>query len=138
MPTQRQLIKKCRKRSRRKYKAPALDGCPQKRGTVFSITVRKPKKPNSANRPTVRVRLTNGKLVTAYVPGEAMAHHIQEHTPVLLRGGGPPDLPGVKYTVIPSGGGLIPGACAASSDGKYTKRPRRNKRRSKYGVKNVR
>jgi len=42
--------------------------------------------------------LTNGKEVTAYIPGEG--HNLQEHSIVLLRGGRVRDLPGVKYHII--------------------------------------
>ena len=59
---------------------------------------RTPKKPNSALRKVARVRLTNGKEVTGYIPGEG--HNLQEHSIVLLRGGRVRDLPGVKYHII--------------------------------------
>jgi small subunit ribosomal protein S12 len=59
---------------------------------------RTPKKPNSALRKVARVKLTNGKEVTAYIPGEG--HNLQEHSIVLLRGGRVRDLPGVKYHII--------------------------------------
>ena len=55
-------------------------------------------KPNSALRKVARVRLTNGKEVTGYIPGEG--HNLQEHSIVLLRGGRVRDLPGVKYHII--------------------------------------
>ena len=45
-----------------------------------------------------RVRLSNGKEVSAYIPGEG--HNLQEHSIVLLRGGGVKDLPGVRYRII--------------------------------------
>lgn len=45
-----------------------------------------------------RVRLSNGKEVTAYIPGEG--HNLQEHSIVLVRGGRVRDLPGVRYKVI--------------------------------------
>ena len=57
-----------------------------------------PKKPNSALRKVARVRLSNGKEVTAYIPGEG--HNLQEHSIVLVRGGKVRDLPGVKYKVV--------------------------------------
>lgn len=134
MPTITQLIKYGRKAKKSKTDAPALKGSPQKHGTVVSATVRKPKKPNSANRMSCRVRLSNGRVITCYVPGEAMGRHITEHTNLLVRGGGPPDLPGVKYTVIPGGKGMIPGAEGWTHQNK----PRRNKARSRYGVKKKR
>lgn len=57
-----------------------------------------PKKPNSALRKICRVRLSNGRDVTAYIPGEG--HNLQEHSVVLIRGGRVKDLPSVKYHVI--------------------------------------
>ena len=57
-----------------------------------------PKKPNSALRKVARVRLSNGKEITAYIPGEG--HNLQEHSIVLVRGGRVRDLPGVRYHII--------------------------------------
>jgi len=57
-----------------------------------------PKKPNSALRKITRVRLSNGKEVTVYIPGEG--HSLQEHSIVLVRGGRVRDLPGVRYQVV--------------------------------------
>ena len=56
-----------------------------------------PKKPNSALRKIARVRLSNSKEVTVYIPGEG--HSLQEHSIVLVRGGRVRDLPGVRYHV---------------------------------------
>jgi ribosomal protein S12 len=57
-----------------------------------------PKKPNSALRKIARVRLSNGKEVTAYIGGEG--HNLQEHSIVLVRGGRVRDLPGVRYHIV--------------------------------------
>lgn len=46
-----------------------LDGKPYAKGVVIKVVIRKPKKPNSANRKCVIVRLSTGKEMTAYVPG---------------------------------------------------------------------
>merc|ERR1711935_633555 len=62
------------------------------------FTRRLQKKPNSAMRKVARVRLTNGKEVNAYIPGEG--HNLQEHSIVLVRGGRVKDLPGVRYHVV--------------------------------------
>lgn len=62
---------------------------------VYTVT---PKKPNSALRKVARVKLTTGKEITAYIPGEG--HNLQEHSVVLVRGGRVKDLPGVKYHII--------------------------------------
>jgi small subunit ribosomal protein S12 len=75
-----------------------LDGCPQKRGVCLQVKTMTPKKPNSALRKIARVRLSNGKEVTVYIPGEG--HNLQEHSIVLIRGGRVRDLPGVRYHVL--------------------------------------
>jgi len=98
MPTINQLIRKGRKPKMKKRKAPQLDACPQRRGVCTRVTTRTPKKPNSALRKVARVRLSNGKEVTAYIGGEG--HNLQEHSMVLVRGGRVKDLPGVRYHVV--------------------------------------
>lgn len=75
-----------------------MDSRPFMKAVVLKTIIRKPKKPNSANRRCVRVRLTNGREVTAYVPGEG--HNLQEHNTVLIRGGRCQDLVGVKHKVV--------------------------------------
>lgn len=81
-----------------KSKSPVLENCPQRRGVVVRVMTMKPKKPNSSNRKVCRVRLTTGKMITAFIPGEG--HNAQEHSVVLVRGGRTPDLPGVKYKCV--------------------------------------
>ncbi|OFX67636.1 MAG: 30S ribosomal protein S12 [Bacteroidetes bacterium GWE2_29_8] len=98
MPTIQQLVRKGRKIVISKSKSPALDACPQKRGVCVRVYTTTPKKPNSAMRKVARVRLSNGKEVNAYIPGEG--HNLQEHSIVLIRGGRVKDLPGVRYHVI--------------------------------------
>ncbi len=111
MPTINQLVKKPRKKIKKKSKMKALRfgkntiknrpsyyPSPFKRGIctrVFTVT---PKKPNSALRKVARVKLSNGKEVSAYIPGEG--HNLQEHSVVLIRGGRVKDLPGVRYHVV--------------------------------------
>ena len=113
MPTINQLVRKGRETPEKKTKAPALrwdanalhgtttynpKGAPQKRGICMQVRTMTPKKPNSALRKIARVRLTNGMVVTAYIPGEG--HSLQEHSVVLIRGGRVKDLPGVRYHII--------------------------------------
>jgi len=98
MPTINQLVRKGRVRERQKSKSPVLDQCPAKRGVCLQVKTQTPKKPNSALRKIARVRLSNGKETTAYIPGEG--HNLQEHSIVLVRGGRVPDLPGVRYHII--------------------------------------
>ena len=98
MPTINQLVRKPRRNQRKVTKAPVLEACPQKQGVCLQVRTMTPKKPNSALRKITRVRLSNGKEVTVYIPGEG--HNLQEHSIVLVRGGRVRDLPGVRYQVI--------------------------------------
>lgn len=92
----------CYKYSRQKksykLKTPALLKNPQRKGVCVKIFTRTPKKPNSALRKVVKLKLSNGRKVEAYIPGEG--HNLQEFSVVLMRGGRVPDLPGVKYHLI--------------------------------------
>jgi len=98
MPTINQLVRKGRKIITQKSKVPALGACPQRRGVCLRVYTMTPKKPNSALRKIARVRLTNGKEVTSYIPGEG--HSLQEHSIVLIEGGRVKDLPGVRYHIV--------------------------------------
>ncbi len=98
MPTINQLVRFGRQKVKKKQTAPALKGCPQKRGVCTRVYTSTPKKPNSALRKVARVRLTNGMEVTSYIPG--IGHNLQEHSVVLIRGGRVKDLPGVRYHII--------------------------------------
>ncbi|MCC7140138.1 MAG: 30S ribosomal protein S12 [Planctomycetes bacterium] len=120
MPTINQLIRKGRRKMRSRSKSPVLECCPQKRGVCLVVKTTTPKKPNSALRKIARVRLSNGREITAYIPGEG--HNLQEHSIVLVRGGRVRDLPGVRYHIIR---GTMD---SAGVDG-------RKQQRSKYGVK---
>ena len=120
MPTINQLVRKGRKKVKKRSKSPVLDQCPQKRGVCLQVKTQTPKKPNSALRKVARVRLSNGKEVTCYIPGEG--HNLQEHSVVLVRGGRVRDLPGVRYHILR--GSLD----ASGVDG-------RGQSRSKYGTK---
>ena len=120
MPTIQQLVRKGRTKIQDKSKAPALDACPQRRGVCVRVYTTTPKKPNSAMRKVARVRLTNGKEVNAYIPGEG--HNLQEHSIVLIRGGRVKDLPGVRYHLVR---GTLD---AAGVNGRF-------QGRSKYGAK---
>lgn len=98
MPTIQQLIRKGRKRQPSSSKSADLNQCPQRRGVCVRVFTATPKKPNSALRKVARVRLTNGKEVSAYIPG--VGHTLQEHSVVLVRGGRVKDLPGVRYHIV--------------------------------------
>ena len=111
MPTINQLVRKRRTNKTRKSKSPVLgigynskekkqtvQNSPQKRGVCTRVGTMAPKKPNSALRKYARVRLSNGREVDTYIPGEG--HNLQEHSVVLIRGGRVKDLIGVRYHVI--------------------------------------
>jgi small subunit ribosomal protein S12 len=98
MPTINQLIRKGRRQKRKFSKSPVLEKNPFKRGVCLLVRTMTPKKPNSALRKITRVRLSNSKEVTVYIPGEG--HNLQEHSIVLVRGGRVRDLPGVRYQVV--------------------------------------
>ena len=83
MPTINQLIKNKRKRKTKKSHSPVLNvgfnslerkttdtNHPQMRGVCTRVGTKTPKKPNSALRKYARVRLSNGREVDAYIPGE--------------------------------------------------------------------
>jgi len=130
MPTINQLVRQGRKRLANKSKAPALQGCPQRKGVCLRVYTVGPKKPNSANRKVAVVRLSNGITVIAYIPG--IGHNLQEHSTVLIRGGRVKDLPGVKYHIVRGAKGTDAAGDTVRNGGE--KNPR-NQSRSKYGVK---
>ena len=131
MPTINQLIRGARKAPIEASKSPALKACPQRRGVCVRVYTSTPKKPNSALRKVARVRLTNSIEVTAYIGGEG--HNLQEHSVVLVRGGRVKDLPGCRYHIVR--GTLDASAAEGPSN---TNKLKRNKGRSKYGVKKAR
>ncbi len=111
MSTINQLIKKPRSTKKKKSKTVALTFSfntkknrpvkqlvPFKKGICLKVFTTTPKKPNSALRKVARVRLSNGKEVTAYIPG--IGHNLQEHSVIMIRGGRIKDLPGVRYTIV--------------------------------------
>ena len=133
MPTINQLVRKNRKDKTRQSKSPVLGmrmntlrkkrtntASPQKRGVCVRVGTKTPKKPNSALRKYARVRLSNGREVDAYIPGEG--HNLQEHSVVLIRGGRVKDLIGVRYHIV-----------RGTMDTQGVKD--RKKARSKYGTK---
>lgn len=111
MPTVNQLLRTKRKSKSKKTTTPALRdffnskkrslsnfSSPFKKGVCLQVKTQTPKKPNSALRKVARVRLSNGRELTAYIPGEG--HTLQEHSVVLVRGGRVKDLPGIKYSIV--------------------------------------
>ncbi|KAG8034757.1 hypothetical protein G9C98_007833 [Cotesia typhae] len=92
-----QMHKKGPHIKKRKKQNP-FDGNPFAKGVVLKTLIKKPKKPNSANRKCVLVKLSNGREMVAYVPG--IGHNLQEHNIVLCRVGRLKDTPGVKIKCV--------------------------------------
>lgn len=122
MSTINQVIRGGRVKKKHKTMVPALKGAPQLRGTCIRVFTMSPKKPNSAIRKVARVRLTNGIHITVCIPG--LGHNLQQNSVVFIRGGRANDLPGVRYKLI-----------RGKYDFKSSERIKRNKKRSKFGVK---
>lgn len=87
-------------------KADPLEGAPMARGIVIQKVGIESRQPNSAVRKAVRVQLIkNGKVVTAFCPGDGALNVIDEHDTVIISGIGGTlgrsmgDLPGVRYKV---------------------------------------
>ena len=137
MPTIQQLVRKGRQVTITKSKSRSLDSCPQRRGVCTRVYTTTPKKPNSAMRKVARVRLTNGKEVNVYIPGEG--HNLQEHSIVLIRGGRVKDLPGVRYHMVRGALDTLGVDDITQSRSKYgTKRPKILLRNEKSSIKKTR
>ncbi|AEO66304.1 putative mitochondrial 37S ribosomal protein MRPS12 [Thermothielavioides terrestris NRRL 8126] len=125
--TLNQVLRGCRKPQRARHAvSPALSAIksPALKGVCIKVGITKPKKPNSGERKTARVRLSTGKVITAYIPGEG--HNIQQHSVVLVRGGRSQDCPGVRYHLVRGALDLGGVASRMSSRSKYgTKKPKK-------------
>ncbi|KAK3943354.1 hypothetical protein QBC46DRAFT_377625 [Diplogelasinospora grovesii] len=125
--TLNQVLRGCRKPQRARHAvSPALSNmnAPAMKGVCVKVGITRPKKPNSGERKTARVRLSNGQMVTAYIPGEG--HNIQQHSVVLVRGGRAQDCPGVRYHLVRGALDLGGVGSRMSSRSKYgTKKPKK-------------
>lgn len=66
-----QVLRGCRKpQPARKRRSPSLVDRGELKGLCLKVSTTKPKKPNSGARKIARVRLSTGKVITAYIPGE--------------------------------------------------------------------
>ena len=139
MPTINQLVRRGRKLKKQKEKTPGLKESfnsikrrvvrfpsPFKRAVVLQVKTQTPRKPNSALRKVARVRLSNRREVTAYIPGEG--HNLQEHSVVVVKGGKIQDLPGIKFTIVRGVSDLAGVTNRKTSRSIYgTKRPKKAK-----------
>jgi len=88
-------------------KADPLEGANQAKGIVLQKVQKEAKQPNSAMRKCCKVQLKkNGKMVTAFIPGNLAQRFIDEHDEVLIeriggkQGRSKGDIPGVRFQVI--------------------------------------
>lgn len=123
MVTVRQLEKNCRKKKFHYNSTKLLLKCPQKKGVCMKVRTMSPKKPNSAVRKIVKLRLSTDRKILAYIPGQG--HNLHEHSRVLVRGGKVPDLPGIHYKLI-----------RGKYDFSWQETFERRNRRSKFGIPN--
>lgn len=77
---------------------PKLNKGPQKKGVVLRLRICTPRKPNSARRPAVKLKLSTKKRALAHIPGSG--HNLRKFSKVLINGNGARDLPVVNYTCI--------------------------------------
>jgi len=97
-PTLHQILKKPRKKKIHTNNVKALKSCPQKKAICIEFRIVKPKKPNSAQRKIVKIRLSTRQFILAYIPGQG--HSLHEYSQVLVHGGRARDVPGIRYTLI--------------------------------------
>ena len=88
-------------------RADPLHGSPMGRGIVLEKVGVESKQPNSAIRKCVRTQLIkNGRVITAFLPGDGALNVVDEHDEVLVegiggsRGGSMGDIPGVRWKVV--------------------------------------
>ena len=98
MPTIAQLVRKGREAKAEKIRTAALKGSPLRRGVCTRVFTTTPNKPNSALRKVARVRLTTRRR------GHGLHPRRRPQPPGALdrarAGGGPKDLPGVRYRIV--------------------------------------
>ena len=115
--------KKYRKRKPNYSGTPLLKNKPYLKGTCVAVRITSPKKPNSAERKIVRVKISStGKMLTASIPGQG--HNLQKYSVVLVRGGRANDVPAWRYKVVR-------GKYDFTTDESFE----RKKSRSKWGLK---
>ncbi len=88
-------------------KSDPLEGAPMARGIVLEKVGVESKQPNSAIRKCVRTQLVkNGRVITAFLPGDGALNVVDEHDEVIIEGIGGSrgrsmgDIPGVRWRVI--------------------------------------
>lgn len=94
------------RKKRRTDKKDLLQGAPMGRGIVLQKVGVESKQPNSAIRKCVRIQIIkNGRLATAFLPGDGALNFVDEHDEVTIEGIHGPrsrsmgDIPGVRFKV---------------------------------------
>jgi len=124
MLTINQIFRNFRKKRYLKDRRRALEKCPQKKGVCMRVLTVTPKKPNSALRKIVKVKLSNQKLIFAHIPG--IGHNLQKYSVVIVRDGPVKDLPGMRYRLIRGLEGLSSLTDRVRARSKYgTKKPKK-------------
>lgn len=99
MATINQIAKKKTREKKKNYNAtPLLNNKPFLKGVCVVVKITSPKKPNSAERKIARVKLKNGRTLTASIPGQG--HNLQKFSVVLVRGGRANDVPACRYKLV--------------------------------------
>jgi len=117
------MLKKFKKKLKKfKIYSKILKKCPQKKGTCLKIYTTSPKKPNSAVRKIIKLKIISHKIETlAGIPGQG--HKLQEYSTILIKGGKVKDVPGVNYKAI-----------RGKYDFNWAESFFRSKKRSKHGI----
>jgi small subunit ribosomal protein S12 len=98
MPTINSFLSRFRKNKYHCNSVKVLKSNPQKKGVCIKPRIAKPKKPNSAQRKIVKVRLSVKRNILAYIPGQG--HNLKSYFSVLIQGGRANDLPGVRFSLM--------------------------------------
>jgi len=96
-----------RRKLRLKERFDPLEGAPMAKGVVIEKKALEQKQPHSGLIKCVRVQLAkNGKIITAFAPGDGAINFIDEHDEVTIEGlggsqrGQMGSIPGVRHKVI--------------------------------------
>jgi small subunit ribosomal protein S12 len=99
MATVNQVSKKVYRKKKENYNpTPFLKHKPFLKGVCAVVRITSPKKPNSAERKIARVRVKDGRMLTATIPGQG--HNLQKYSVVLVRGGRANDVPACRYKLV--------------------------------------
>jgi ribosomal protein S12 len=160
LTTLNQVRNGCRKpQKKRRSLSPAMVGRPEMKGVCLKVGITKPKKPNSGQRKTAKVRLSSGRIISAYIPGEGalkknldktktswLTRWSRSQCPTTQRSAGPRrTIAGLPRCALPSRQGLNGSCMCCLAHSHFPIRtllincqggvPNRIRSRSKYGTK---